>query len=453
MRVGIIGAGLMGMALAERLAGEGHRVHVFERTEQAGGLATWHDFGPFVWDRFYHVILPSDRALIEFMRRIGLGDCLQWRSTRTGYFVGGRLWSLSNGMEFLRFPLLGLTSKIRLAWTILYCSRIRDWQRLEEMNVEEFLVRLSGRATFEVFWKPLLLAKLGEAYRRVSGVFIWTYVRRLFSARDPATQKEQLGYVSGGYRGVFDVLIERVKRSGGAVHTGVDVECISPGINGSIDVSVANRCETFDRVVFTGPADVMRRIVHPSLVDVPPSGKIEYLGVICLAIVTKRPLVPFYIVNISDQSIPFTGVIGMSSLVSTEETGGLYLTYCPKYVLSSDDLFSRSDPELLERFMAGLRSLVPALDSSDITYAQIHRAARVQPLQVVGYSKLVQQARTRSTAFFVLNTTQFVSSTLNNNEVICAVDGFLDTFRAQFAEPAGSAGQPRVSGAAARGAA
>ena len=31
------------------------------------------------------------------------------------------------------------------------------------MTVEEFLVRHSGRATFEKFWKPLLLAKLGEA--------------------------------------------------------------------------------------------------------------------------------------------------------------------------------------------------------------------------------------------------------------------------------------------------
>ncbi len=68
------------------------------------------------------------------------------------------------------------------------------------MTVEEFLVRYSGRATFEKMWKPLLLAKLGENYRRVSAVFIWTYVKRLFSARDAAAQKEPLGYVSGGYR-------------------------------------------------------------------------------------------------------------------------------------------------------------------------------------------------------------------------------------------------------------
>ena len=217
MRIGIIGGGLMGLALAERLGGDGHRVTVLERAPQPGGLATWHDFGPFTWDRFYHVILPSDTALVEFVRRIGLGDRLRWRATRTGFYVDRAFHPLSSGLDFLRFPLLGPWSKMRLAATILYCSRIRDWKPLESMTVEEFLVRHSGRATFEKMWKPLLLAKLGENYRRVSAVFIWTYVKRLFSARDAAAQKESLGYVSGGYRAVFERLLERIAGSGGDV--------------------------------------------------------------------------------------------------------------------------------------------------------------------------------------------------------------------------------------------
>ena len=74
MRVAIVGGGLMGLALAYRLAGRGCEVEVFEREQQVGGLTTWHDFGPFQWDRFYHVILPSDRYLLGFLREIGLGD-------------------------------------------------------------------------------------------------------------------------------------------------------------------------------------------------------------------------------------------------------------------------------------------------------------------------------------------------------------------------------------------
>jgi hypothetical protein len=45
--------------------------------------------------------------------------------------------------------------------------------------------------------------------------------------------------------------------------------------------------------------------------------------------VTRKPFCPYYILNIADERIPFTGVIGMSSLVDTAETAGLYLTYLP----------------------------------------------------------------------------------------------------------------------------
>ncbi len=59
----------------------------------------------------------------------------------------------------------------------------------------------------------------------MSAVFIWTYIKRLFSARDGTAQKEQLGYVSGGYRDVFERLLARIAQGGGEVRTGVEVQC------------------------------------------------------------------------------------------------------------------------------------------------------------------------------------------------------------------------------------
>src|SRR5262245_5209851 len=276
MRIGIIGGGLMGLALADHLVGDGHHVTVYERAEQPGGLATWHDFGPFTWDRYYHVILPSDTALVQFMRRIGLGGSLRWRATCTGFYVDRAMHSLSSGLDFLRFPLLGLWSKFRLAATILYCSRIRDWKPLESVTLEEFLVRHSGRATFEKMWKPLLLAKLGENYRRVSAVFIWSYVKRLFSARDAAAQRESLGYVSGGYRAVFRRLLERIAAGGGEVRLGVEVAAVRPRAEGGIEVASAGVAERFDKVIFTGPVTVLRAVADPVLAQVPAQGDIEY---------------------------------------------------------------------------------------------------------------------------------------------------------------------------------
>jgi protoporphyrinogen oxidase len=432
VRIGIIGGGLMGLALAERLGSAAHRVTVYERAEQPGGLATWHDFGPFTWDRFYHVILPSDTALVEFIRRIGLGGELRWRATQTGYYVDRATHPLSSGLDFLKFPLLGPWSKFRLAATILYCSRIRDWRRLEGMTVEEFLVRYSGRATFEKFWKPLLLAKLGENYRRVSAVFIWTYVKRLFSARDAAAQKESLGYLSGGYRTVFTRLVERIRAAGGDLRLPVAVEAVRPRAGGGIEVTAGGTTEAYDKVIFTGPVNVLRAVADPALVQVPAQGGVEYLGVLCLALVTKKPFCPYYVLNIADERIPFTGIIGMSSLVDTVETAGLYLTYLPKYVLSDDVALRRPDAELVAEFMAGFRRMFPDFPESEIAGVHLNRAVKVQPLQVIGYSGLVQPPRTRSTDFYVVNTAQFASNTLNNNEVIRSVNAFLEQFESEF---------------------
>lgn len=439
MRIGIIGGGLMGLAAADRLGEAGHRVHVFERAAQPGGLATWHDFGACVWDRFYHVILPSDSELIGFIRNLGLGNALRWSPTQTGYYVDERFYPLSTNIDFLRFPPLSLLSKARLALNILYASRIDDWRRLEKITVEQWLRRWSGHATFEKFWKPLLLAKLGENYRRVSAVFIWTYIKRLFSARDATAQREHLGYVSGGYRAVFERLVERLRAAGGKLELGVQVMRVAPGEDGRITVTVGERKETFDKVLFTGPVNVMRQVADSALVDVPQHGgrDVEYLGVICMVLITRKPLVPYYVLNIGDESIPFTGIIGTSNVVARTETNDRHITYLPKYVLSDDPLLNADDATIRESFFSGLRRMFPDLDSIGIEAVHINRAVKVQPLQVIDYSTLVPRAATRHPNFFVLNSAQFVNNTLNNNEVIRNVNAFFAAHGSEFQnEPA-----------------
>ena len=164
----------------------------------------------------------------------------------------------------------------------------------------------------------------------------------------------------------------------------------------------------------------------------PAQGDVEYLGVLCLALVTRRPFCPYYVLNIADERIPFTGIIGMSSLVDTAETAGLHLTYLPKYVLSDDAALRRPDAEVVAEFMAGFRRMFPDFPESEIAGVHLNRAVKVQPLQVIGYSGLVQPPRTRHPDFYVVNTAQFASNTLNNNEVIRSVNAFLEQFEPEF---------------------
>jgi protoporphyrinogen oxidase len=447
MKIGIIGGGITGLALAQRFASASHSVSVFERADQPGGLATYQNHGPFIFDRYYHVILPTDRYLISFIQDIGLGDQLRWSTTLTGFFVDRKIYSVSNALEFLKFPPLSMWGKMRLAFTILYCSRIEDWKRLEKISVEDWLIKLSGRATYEKLWKPLLLAKLGENYRRVSAVFIWTYIKRMFSARDKSASREQMGHVYGGYKTILDRLVNTIAENGGRVELGVTVSRVFAAAEGGINIVHDGGTEHFDKLVFTGPVNILQEVVDPSLVDIRYSGhEVEYLGVQCMALVTRVPLSPFYVLNIADERIPFTGVVGMSNIVDTDETAGFYLTYLPKYVLSSDDELRRPEDELREEFLSGLRLMYPDLDDSDIVSAKIHRAFKVQPLQVLNFSEIVPKNETRHPDFYILNTAQFVKNTLNNNEVIRAVDTFVDQYGAAFENKSDRSTKRRLAG-------
>src|SRR5690606_35960435 len=145
-----------------------------------------------------------------------------------------------------------------------------------------------------------------------------------------------------------------------------------------------------------------------------------------------KALVPFYVVNIADRDVPFTGIIGMSTVVDTKFTAERHLTYLPKYVLSTDSYLERSDEEIRDEFLAGLARMLPDYSSAEIEAVHVHRAIKVQPLQVVGYSGLLHRVRTRHDGLFVLNTSQFVNSTLNNNEVVGAVNRFYESYRTRW---------------------
>ena len=127
---------MLGMTLALELARDGHQVTLFEGSDRLGGLADAWRLGDVVWDRHYHVTLLSDTALRGLLMDLGLERKMKWVTARTGFYSGGRLYSLSSSFEFLSFPLLRLSDKLRLAATILHASRVRDGSQLEKTSVE-----------------------------------------------------------------------------------------------------------------------------------------------------------------------------------------------------------------------------------------------------------------------------------------------------------------------------
>jgi len=433
MKIAVIGGGFMGLVLAHRISRTQANVKVFEHDSQPGGLSTYNDYGDFTWDKFYHTITPTDTELIDFIEELGLGEEMQWRRSLTGYYAKNKFYSISSSLEFLLFPVLGIFDKMRLGYTLFQGSRINDWKNLEKIPVKDWLISLGGKRTFEKFWSPLLNAKLGENKTKVSAVFIWTYIKRLFKARSSAAQKEHMAYVTGGYKTVFDKLEKLLEETGSSLVLNSAVTDISANPEGGMNLTYNGEVEHFDKVVFTAPLNVLEKVTSPALFEISKNGPpIEYLGVICLILVTKRPLTPFYVLNIGDNDIPFTGVIGMSSLVDLEETAGHYITYFPQYIGADHKYWSKPDDELRSIFLKGVKKLYPEFQETDVVSSHVHKAFKVQPLQVLNYSSIVPKIQTKHSDFYVLNTSQFVNESVNNNSVVSHVDNFMTDFKEEL---------------------
>lgn len=293
-RWAIIGGGVMGIALAEKLIERGQSVTIFETGEKLGGLASGWTVGDIQWDKFYHVTLLSDDKLRKILGKIGLDQEIRWVTTKTGFYSGGKLYSMSNSWEFLNFPPLNLIEKFRLGGTIFYASKIRNWKRLEKIKVTDWLCKLSGRGTFEKIWLPLLKAKLGSAYDRASAAFIWAYISRMYKARRSGLKTEMFGYVPGGYGRVMSGLQSRLETIGVELQLNSTVKSIVRGDAGGLTLELGSgETRDFDNVITTAPAS--------SIVDtcgaLEPSETqkllaIEYLGVLCVSFVFKRTTQP-----------------------------------------------------------------------------------------------------------------------------------------------------------------
>ena len=417
---GIIGGGIMGMTLAHRLAQQGHKVTIFEAAPDLGGLASAWKVRSFVWDKFYHVILLSDLRTRSMLKEFDLEDKINWVETKTGFYTNGKLYSMSNSIEFLKFPPLNLVDKFRLGLTIFVASKLKNWQRLENIPVATWLKRWSGENTFNKIWLPLLRAKLGDNYLQTSAAFIWATIQRMYAARRSGLKKEMFGYVQGGYAQILESFKQKLISDGVEIKVNHSAKRILTGIDKKPKAIFANGYEEdFDHIIVTLPSGIAADLCQDITDEETKKLKnTEYLGVICASVVLNRSISPFYVTNITDTWVPFTGVIEMSALVDKQTFGGKTLVYLPKYLNPGDPMFDASNEEIENLFINALKKMYPFINESNIEYVGIARARQVFALSTLNYSRNLPPIKTTIPGVYILNSSHITNGTLNVNETI-----------------------------------
>lgn len=409
---------MLGMTLALRLAQAGHSVTLFEGRDHLGGLADAWQLGDITWDRHYHVTLLSDEYTRGILAELGLDREMEWVETKTGFYTDGQLHSMSNSWEFLTFPPLDLISKLRLGWTIFYGSKIRNWRRLEQIPVADWLRRWSGQRTCEKIWLPLLRSKLGENYRKTSAAFIWATIARLYAARRTGLKKEMFGYLPGGYARTLSAFEGLLRELGVDIRLGAPVETVRRG-DGGVQVTTRSATDLFDRVVVTLPSSLVSDVC-PDLTDDEKEAhrRIEYQGIVCASLVTGHRLADYYVTNITDGTMPFTGVIEMTALVEPSEFGGRHLIYLPRYLPARDPMYELSDEAVKDLFLSSLEQMYPHFRREHVEAFRVSRARSVMALSTLDYSAHLPPQQSSIAGVDIVNSAQIVNGTLNVNETV-----------------------------------
>ena len=422
-RYAIVGGGILGMTLALRLSQQDKEVSLFEAAPNLGGLADAWELGNLTWDRHYHVTLLSDMALGSILKELDLDQEMQWVETKTGFYSDGKLFSVSNSFEFLKFPGLKLLDKLRLGFTIFYCSKIQNWRKLETILAIDWLRKLSGDRAFTKIWLPLLRSKLGDNYTKASASFMWAIIARMYAARRTGLKKEMFGYLPGGY----DRLIQRwetvLHQCGVTTHLGHRVESVV-NANGKTTIAFSNgHQDEFDEVILTIASPIAAKVC-PQLTINERSllNGIEYQGIVCASLLLKKPLATYYVTNITDTWVPYTGVIEMTTLVDKSQFGGLSLVYLPKYVPPEDPIFNESDESIRDRFLAALVQMYPKFDRADVVEFKISRVKQVFAISTLNYSQHLPSVQTSIPGVHILNSAHILNGTLNVNETIQLAD-------------------------------
>jgi protoporphyrinogen oxidase len=421
--IDIVGGGILGLALGYDLIKRGIGVRIWERSHELGGLmgrTRFDELDGLEVDRYYHAILSSDRTLMRLFEELGLRSELRMTTTSMGFYHNGKLYPMSTPLDFLRFPPLSPIDRFRLGLAILRARQVKDWRALEQIPVVEWLTNLSGRRTVEHIWKPLLRAKFDGGFDNVPATYIWSRLVRTTDTREKGGAVEKMCFLPGGYAMLIDALAKAIIARGGRITTSVAVQQVRINNGQVCGLRLSDGEIASDGAVLTLQTPIARRLLPPEAADVNArwSALEDYLGIVCMLLVLRRSLSPYYTLNITDERIPFTGVIETTNLIDRQFTNGYHLVYLPKYV-APDNLFAQMNDEALQRsFLVYLRQMFPDLQTEDIAALRIGRERYVEPLHPIGRTDDIPPFTTDIAGLYLVNSSQIYPQLTNGEAAV-----------------------------------
>ncbi|MBZ0301531.1 MAG: NAD(P)/FAD-dependent oxidoreductase [Anaerolineae bacterium] len=406
MRVAVVGGGIMGVTLAYKLSQRDDLdITIYERGGNLGGLAAFMWYDGVRMDRFYHTILSSDLSMQALIQESGVADRLHFTETKQGFFDSGQIYPFNTPIDLMTYPPLNIFQRFRLGLQVLYAQLESDWRKMDNVSVEDWLVKVSGRAVYEKVWKPLLRAKFDTAFTDVPATYIWSRLKRMMGTRQGVTSKEMMCFLENGYYTLIEAMAEQCVQRGVTICVDTAIEQIVIENGRAVGVRTPDGLQPFDVVISTLVSPLLAKLIP----DAPEAfqrqlAEQEYLGVLCPVLILKQQLIPYYVLNITDETIPFTGVVETTNLIDPKYVKNYHLVYLPKYVAPDNPMYQWPDDQVKNEWMKHFLKMFPDFDESQIVDFIVQRARYVEPIRPLGTTDQIPHLKTPVEGLYMGNT-------------------------------------------------
>ncbi len=408
MKIGIVGAGLAGMAAARLLTAAGHEVTICEKMEEPGGLAGTFVFEGTRLEKFYHHYFTTDLNTVGLLKALGLEDKMIWKETPMGVYTQGRLYKFSTPMDLLRFKPLSLFNRLRFGVVTLWLSRVKNWKKYEHQPAGQWIRKWYGQQAWDVVWGPLLHSKFGDHAEEIGMPWFYSRIHTRAGSRAQGMTKESLGYVEGSFQVMHDALRRVIEAQGGTFRFQTEVKGVLVKDGQIKGWRTADGEEHFDAVLLTMAPQIIAKVLpadcQGSYWD--QLKAVDYYGNVCAILTLRRSLTPIYWMNIPDLKSPFIAVIEHTNFISPDAYQGKHVLYLSSYLSVDHPRYQADDQTVLREFYAYLKKILPHFNEDDVMAYRLFRTPYAQPIMRTGYGEMINPIATPVKGLYVANMAQ-----------------------------------------------
>ena len=389
----IVGAGIGGMSAAYDLARNGHKVTIYEASEQVGGLAAGFKEPHWDWsvEKFYHHWFASDKYMLGLIDELGWSDQVLFPRPYTVVYHEGQFYPFDSIPAAIMFPGLGWgINKARFGLVGFYLRMTSNWRSLEKTTVDAWMRKWAGNSVYELMWEPLIIGKFGERYaKQVNMAWMWARLH---------ARTTRLGTFQGGFQAFSDQFAGRLREMGVSIHLSTTVEKIIPTPEGALAIQTSSGPVHCNQCLVTTSPGLMARMTP----DLPPDylqglRSLKSMGAVVMALSLKRTISEqgYYWFNIPKSAgFPFLALVEHTNYLSPEYFGGDHIVYIGDYLEGDHEYFSLSQDELLARYLPVLPRFNAEFTPDWINKTWLFRTKYAQPVPLVNHSKNIPAIQT-----------------------------------------------------------